>query len=103
MEENSSLTKHPDNEIAYVTAKVNNVNIKFMIDTGANVSLIDINMYDKIQKEGKTSLPISNIILMGATGRQNKTIKRQEMCIRDRCQRVDRGALVLKLKLLFFK
>ena len=60
--------------------RVYNVNIKFMIDTGANVSLIDINMYDKIQKESKTSLPtlpISNIILMGATGRQNKTIKRQ--------------------------
>ena len=67
-----------------------------MIDTGANVSLIDINTYDKIQKESKTSLPtlpISNIILMGATGRQNKTIKRQvslevisngKMCIRDR-------------------
>ena len=60
--------------------QVYNVDVKFMIDTGANVSLIDINMYEKIQKESKISLPtlpISNIILIGATGRQNKTIKRQ--------------------------
>ena len=80
MEENSTLIKHPDNEIAYVTTKVYNVNVKFMIDTGANVSLIDTNMYDKIKKESKISLPmlpVSNIVLIGATGRQNKTIKRQ--------------------------
>ena len=37
-----------------------------MIDTGANVSLIYTNMYNKIQKESKISLPtlpVSNIVL----------------------------------------
>ena len=66
MEENSTLIKHPDNEIAYVIAKVYGVTVKFMIDTGANVSLIDTNMYEKIQKESKISLPTL------------------QMCIRDR-------------------
>ena len=49
-----------------------------LIDT--NVSLIDSTEYHKIQKESKAilpTLPVSNIILIGATGRQNKTIKRQ--------------------------
>ena len=80
MEENTTLIKHPDNEIAYVIANVYGISIKFMIDMGANVSLIDANMYNKIQKESKVSLPtlpVSNIVLIGATGRQNKTIKKQ--------------------------
>ena len=52
-----------------------------MIDTGANVSLIDRVELNRIQAENKTiipTLPINNIILIGATGRQNK-----KMCIRD--------------------
>ena len=80
MEENTTLIDHPDNEIAYIIASINGMSTKFMIDTGANVSLIDITMYNKIQKESKVSLPmlpVSNIILIGATGRQNKTIKKQ--------------------------
>ena len=39
MEEKTTLIKYPDNEIAYVIAKVYGVTVKFMIDTGANVSL----------------------------------------------------------------
>lgn len=69
-----------NNEIAYIIAQVNGIAKKCMIDTGANVSLIDSNEYHKIQKLSKVilpTLPINNIILIGATGRQNKTIKRQ--------------------------
>ena len=74
LEENSTPIDSSDNEIAYIIASINGMPTKFMIDTGANVSLTDITKYNKIQKEGKISLPtlpVSNIILIGATGRQN--------------------------------
>ena len=51
-----------------------------MIDTGANVSLIDSTKINRIQGECKSvipTLPINNIISVGATGRQNKTVKKQ--------------------------
>ena len=51
-----------------------------MVDTGANVSLIDKLELNRIQLENQTTiptLPINNIILIGATGRQNKTIRHQ--------------------------
>ena len=76
-----------NNEIAYIVAQVNGLDTRFMIDMGSNVSLIDNNEYHKIQKLSKIilpTLPIKNIILIGATGRQNKSIRKQEMCIRDR-------------------
>ena len=44
-----------------------------MIDTGANVSLIDVIELNKILEEGKKhilTLPISNIVRIGATGSQ---------------------------------
>ena len=69
-----------NNEIAYIIAQVNGLDARFMIDTGANVSLIDNNEYIKIQKYSKVilpTLPIQNIILIGATGRQNKSIRKQ--------------------------
>ena len=51
-----------------------------MIDTGANISIINVIELERIQKEcGKTlpMLPVNNIVLIGATGRQNKTIRNQ--------------------------
>ena len=51
-----------------------------MIDTGANVPLIDSTEINRIQGECKSvipTLPIYNIILVGATGHQNKTVKKQ--------------------------
>ena len=44
MEENTTIINHPDNEIAYIIASINGMSTKFMIDTGANVSLIDITL-----------------------------------------------------------
>ena len=46
-----------------------------MIDMGANVSLINANELENIQRKCKriiSTLPVSNITLIGATGRQNK-------------------------------
>ena len=51
-----------------------------MIDTGANVSIINTTELERIQGNcGKLlpTLPINNIVLIGATGRQNKTIRKQ--------------------------
>ena len=51
-----------------------------MIDTGSNVSIISTTELERIQREcGKVlpTLPINNIVLIGATGRQNKTIRKQ--------------------------
>ena len=74
------IMENNNNEIAYITVEINGVQTRIMIDTGANVSLIDGIQLNKIQEEGKTpilTLPISNIVLVGATGRQNKTVRRQ--------------------------
>ena len=51
-----------------------------MIDTGSNVSIISTTELERIQREcGRVlpTLPLNNVILLGATGRQNKTIRRQ--------------------------
>ena len=69
-----------NSEIAYISAEVNGIFTKIMIDTGANVSLIDQLELNKIQSRSKETiptLPINNITLIGATGRQNKTIRKQ--------------------------
>ena len=51
-----------------------------MIDTGSNISLIDQIKLNKIQQKCSTpipTLPINNITIIGATGRQNKTVQKQ--------------------------
>ena len=66
--------------IVYVTAKINEVTATLMIDTGANVSLMDSTELNRIQEESRAiipTLPVTNIILIGATGRQNKSVKKQ--------------------------
>ena len=53
---------------------------EMMIDTGANISLIDkteLNRIQEIVTERIPTLPIHNITIIGATGKQNKTIKQQ--------------------------
>ena len=41
LEEESANTTNHSNEITYITAEINGIPTKIMIDTGANVSLID--------------------------------------------------------------
>ena len=80
LEEEDAIPNKSNNEIIHIAVEINGVQTKIMIDTGANVSLINGIELDKIQEEGKKqilTLPISNIILVGATGRQNKTVRKQ--------------------------
>ena len=51
-----------------------------MIDTGANISIIDQLELDRITElttERMPTLPINNLTIIGATGKQNKTIRKQ--------------------------
>ena len=80
LEEDDTRLNSINSEIIYINAKVEGVFTQLMIDTGANVSIINTNELERIQKEcGQIlpTLPINNIVLIGATGRQNKTIRRQ--------------------------
>ena len=73
--DNQSDNNH-NSEIAYIATKVNGVPTRVMIDTGSNISLIDTIELHEIQEASKTTiltLPVSNIVIVGATGRQNRT------------------------------
>ena len=80
LEEENNKTNNNNSEIAYIAADVNGIPTRIIIDTGANVSLIDNLELNRIQNGNKEiipTLPINNITLIGATGRQNKTIRKQ--------------------------
>ena len=76
LEEEFASTVINNNEIIlYIRAEVNEIPTEIMIDTRANVSLIDSMELNRIQKECKKNisiLPVNNIILIGATGHENK-------------------------------
>ena len=74
----SRINQH--NEILYTTAQIEGIPTRIMIDTGANVSLINDAELERIQKQSKNiipTLPVNNVILIGATGRENKTVRKQ--------------------------
>ena len=53
-----------------------------MIDTRAKVSLIDKVEFNRIREmcnENIPMLPVSNMVIVGATGRPNKTVRQQVM------------------------
>ena len=86
MEERAIKGSSQNNDIVYIRIKLNGVLAEAMIDTGANVSIIDQLELDRITElttERIPTLPINNLTIIGATGKQNKTIRKQEMCIRD--------------------
>ena len=62
MEEEITENNNNNSEIAYISAEVNGVFTKIMIDTGANVSLIDQLELNKIQSRSKE--PISTLSLI---------------------------------------
>ena len=76
MEERTAEEGNPNNEIVYVRVELQGVLTEMMIDTGANISLIDkteLNRIQELSTERIPTLPIHNItIIIGATGRQNK-------------------------------
>ena len=66
LNEDTITQNNSNNEIVYIIAQVNGLETRCMIDSGANVSLIDNDEYIKIQKYSKVilpTLPIQNIIL----------------------------------------
>ena len=73
MEERVAEEAKPNSEIVYVRVELQGVRTELMIDTGANISLIDntdlIGIQESIAEKIPT-LPIHNIIIIGATGRQ---------------------------------
>ena len=80
LEESNNQSDNKHSEIAYISTQVNGVPTQIMIDTGSNISLIDSIKLQKIQEASKTiilTLPISNIVLVGATGWQNRTVRKQ--------------------------
>ena len=80
LEENEININNNGNEMIYIIAEIESISVPIMIDTGANVSIINHNELDRIQQECHKNLPvlpINNIVLVGATGRQNKTIRKQ--------------------------
>ena len=80
-EESPSGSQH-NNQIIFITAALQGVITDVMIDTGANVSLIDRVEYNRIKeiyKKNIPKLPINNMVIIGATGRPNKTVRQQVM------------------------
>ena len=55
LEENEKSLSKNNNEILYITAEVEGIPAKIMIDTGANISIINSNELERIQNKcGKT-------------------------------------------------
>ena len=80
LEEEDIHVHNQNNEIIYIIAKLNEIQSTLMIDTGSNISLIDSTELERIQQGNQIpipTLPVSNIIIIGATGRQNKSVKKQ--------------------------
>ena len=79
MEEVSSSTNNNNTQIIFITVELQGVMTEVMVDTGANISLIDQTEFNRIKdacKENIPALPVSNMIIMGATGKANKSIKK---------------------------
>ena len=67
LEEDGNKTDNNSNEIAYITVEINGIYTKIMIDTGANLSLIDsieLNMIQEKSKKVIPTLPVNNIVLL---------------------------------------
>ena len=67
LEENETSLDSQNNEILYIKAEVEGFPAKIRIDTGANISIINVIELEGIQKEcGKTlpMLPVNNLSLI---------------------------------------
>ena len=80
LEEKVVEEARPNNDIVYIRVVLHGVTTVVMINTVANVSLIDGIELNRIQEnntEKIPTLPINNITIIGATRKQNKTIRQQ--------------------------
>ena len=76
IEESNQPMPSRNSEIVYISAQINGIMSTLMIDTGSNISLIDQVELSRLQQESSIpipTLPINNVTIIGATGRQNKT------------------------------
>ena len=79
LEEEYNQLPRPNSEIVHVQATINGTITIIMIDTGSNISLIKQTELERIQANSKIpipTLPINNIIIIGVTGKQNKTVRK---------------------------
>ena len=80
LEERTVEEAKPNSDIIYVRVELQGVLTEIMIDTGANISLIDKTELNRIQEANTEKIPtllINNITIIGATGKQNKSLKQQ--------------------------
>ena len=80
IEEGSPSINKNNTQIIFITAELQGITTEVMVDTGANVSVIDQVEFNRIKetcKENIPTLPISNMVIMGATGRASKSIRKQ--------------------------
>ena len=78
-EESTHGENNNNTEILYIRAEVNGILTEVMIDNGENVSLISSRVI-WIQREFQKiilTLPVNKINLIGATGYQNKSVRKQ--------------------------
>ena len=79
LEEKTVEEAQTNSDIVHIRVELQGVPTDIMIDTGADVSLIDETELKIIQEhitKKIPTLPVNNITIIGATGRQNKTIRR---------------------------
>ena len=80
LEEEANQLPKTNSEIVHIKATINRIITIIMIDTGSNISLINQPELEQIQANSQIpipTLPINNIIIIGATGKQNKSIRKQ--------------------------
>ena len=80
LEEEANQLQQNNSEIVHIKATINGTVTIIMVDTGSNISLINQPELERIQANSRTpipTLPINNIIIIGATGKQNKTVRKQ--------------------------
>ena len=80
IEENNNPMPIRNSEIVYISAQINGTTSTIMIDTGSNISLVDQVELNRLQQGSSITiptLPINNVTIIGATGRLNKTIRKQ--------------------------
>ena len=80
IEEGPYSERKNNNQIIFINAELQGVAMEVMIDTGANVSLSDKVEFNRIKamcKEPIPTLPVNNMVIVGATGRLNKSVRHQ--------------------------
>lgn len=82
LEESPSKTEQPTTTgCTYITIKIENMNIKFLVDTGAEISVISDQLLRKLTEanEKLPTLPVAGLTVNGVVPNQATKIKKQIM------------------------